>query len=40
MLRKTDDETEAVHIEELPEENSLNEKTEWNYISLPRVAVV
>ena len=32
--------TEAVRIEELPEENSLNEKTEWNYIQLPRVAVV
>ncbi len=32
--------TEAIHIEELPEENSLNEKTEWNYIKLPRVAVV
>ncbi len=32
--------TEAIHIEELPEENSLNEKTEWNYIRLPRVAVV
>ena len=32
--------TEAIHIEELPDENSLNEKTEWNYIKLPRVAVV
>ena len=32
--------TEAIHIEELPEENSMNEKTEWNYINLPRVAVV
>ena len=31
--------TEAVHIEELPNENTLNSKTEWNYIRLPRVAV-
>ena len=32
--------TEAVKIEELPEENSLNCKSEWTYIKLPRVAVV
>ena len=32
--------TEAVRIEELPEENSLNSKSEWTYIKLPRVNVV
>ena len=32
--------TEAVHIEEIPEENSMNEKSEWNYIRLPRVGMV
>ena len=32
--------TEAIHIEEVPEENSMNEKSEWNYVKLPRVAVV
>ena len=32
--------TEAIYIEELPEENSLNSKAEWTYIKLPRVAVV
>ena len=32
--------TEAIRIEELPEENSMNEKTEWNYVQLPRVAIV
>jgi hypothetical protein len=31
--------TEAVKIEELPEENSLNSKAEWTYVRLPRVAV-
>ena len=31
--------TEAVKIEELPEENSLNSKSEWTYVRLPRVAV-
>ena len=30
---------EAVQIEELPEENSLNSKAEWTYVRLPRVAV-
>ena len=32
--------TEAVHIEELPEENSLNSKAEWTYIKLPHVEIV
>ena len=32
--------TEAIHIEELPEENTLNEKSEWNYVRLPRVGMV
>ena len=31
---------EAVHIEELPEENTLNSKAEWTYIKLPRVEIV
>ena len=31
--------TEPVRIEELPEENSLNSKSEWTYIKLPRVSV-
>ena len=31
--------TEAMRIEELPEENSLNSKSEWTYIKLPRVSV-
>ena len=32
--------TEAIHIEEVPEENTLNEKSEWNYVKLPRVGMV
>jgi hypothetical protein len=32
--------TEAIHIEDIPEENSMNEKTEWNYVRLPRVGMV
>ena len=32
--------TEAVYIEELPKENSMNSKAEWTYIKLPRVEVV
>ena len=32
--------TEAVRIEELPDENSLNSKSEWTYVKLPRVNVV
>ena len=32
--------TEAVMIEELPDENSLNAKSEWTYVKLPRVAVM
>ena len=32
--------TEAVMIEELPDENSLNSKSEWTYVKLPRVNVV
>ena len=32
--------TEAVMINEVPEENSLNEKTEWNYVRIPHVDVV
>ena len=32
--------TEAVMIEELPEENSLNSKSEWTYARLPRVEVM
>ena len=32
--------TEAVKIEELPEENLLNSKSEWTYVRLPRVGVV
>ena len=32
--------TEAIHIEEMPEENSMNEKSEWNYVRLPRVGMV
>ena len=32
--------TEAVKIEELPEENSLNSKSEWTYVRLPRVGIV
>ena len=31
--------SEAVLIEDLPVELSLNSKAEWNYISLPRVTV-
>ena len=31
--------TEAVHIEEMHDENSLNSKSEWNYVQLPRVEV-
>ena len=31
--------TEAVRIEELPNENSMNSKAEWTYVRLPRVAV-
>ena len=31
--------TESVHIEELPEENSMNAKSEWTYVRLPRVVV-
>ena len=31
--------TEAVKIEELPDENSLNSKSEWTYVRLPRVGV-
>ncbi len=32
--------TEAIHIEEVQEENSMNEKSEWNYVKLPRLAIV
>ena len=32
--------TEAVMINELPEENSLNSKAEWMYVRLPRVEVM
>lgn len=31
--------SEAVHIQELPDDNSLNSKAEWTYVKLPRVAV-
>ena len=31
--------TEAVKIEELPEENSMNSKSEWTYVRLPRVGI-
>ena len=31
--------TEAVRIEELPDENSLNSKSEWTYVRLPRVGI-
>ena len=31
--------TEAVYIEELPKENSMNSKAEWTYVKLPRVKV-
>jgi hypothetical protein len=31
--------SEAVHIQDLPEENSLNSKAEWTYVKLPRVAI-
>lgn len=31
--------TEAVQIEELPNENTMNSKSEWTYVKLPRVAV-
>ena len=32
--------TEAVHIDEMPEESSMNERSEWNYVQLPRVGIV
>ena len=32
--------TEAIHIEDVAEENSINEKSEWNYVKLPRVGIV
>ena len=32
--------TEAIQIEELPDENTLNTKSEWNFIKLPRLAMV
>ena len=32
--------TEAVMIEELPDEHSLNSKAEWTYVKLPRVGVM
>ena len=32
--------TEAVEIDQVPEVNSMNEKTEWNYVRIPQVAVV
>ena len=32
--------TEAIHIEDVAEENSMNEKSEWNYVKLPRVGIV
>ena len=32
--------TEAEIIEELPEENSLNSKSEWTYVRPPRVEVI
>ena len=32
--------TEAVMIDELPDENSMNSKSEWTYVKLPRVAVM
>ena len=32
--------TEAVKIETLPEENSLNSKAEWTYVRLPSVGVI
>ena len=31
--------SEAVHIQEMPEEHSLNSKAEWTYVKLPRVAI-
>ena len=31
--------SKAVHIQELPDDNSLNSKAEWTYVKLPRVAV-
>ena len=32
--------TEAIHIEEMAKENTMNEKSEWNYVRLPRVGMV
>ena len=32
--------TEAVTIEDIPEENSMNERSEWNYVRIPHIAVV
>ena len=32
--------SEAIHIEQIPEENSMNEKSEWNYVKLPRVGML
>ena len=32
--------TEAINIEEMPEETSMNERSEWNYVRLPRVGMV
>ena len=32
--------TEAIRIEELPDENSMNEKTEWNYVQLGTILLV
>ena len=32
--------TEAVEIVQVLEVNSMNEKTEWNYVRIPQVAVV
>ena len=31
---------EAVEVEELPDENSLNSKSEWTFLKLPRVNVI
>ena len=32
--------TEAINIEEMPEETSMNERSECNYVRLPRVGMV
>ena len=41
LLREANDRmiSEAVHIQEMPEEHSLNSKAEWTYVKLPWVAI-